>query len=56
MSSIHSSLSSSHLSFGVLANLAGHVVSTLDKCPCDVIVVDRDNAQRNEEVDEENHN
>lgn len=31
-------------------------MSTLDKCPRNVVVVNRDNAQRDEEVDKEYHN
>lgn len=51
-----SSPGNSYLSFGVLTNLTWHVVSTLDKRLRDVVVVNRDNAQRDEEVDEEYHN
>ncbi len=53
---LHSSPENSYLSFGVLTNLTWHIVSTLDKRLCDVIVINRDNAQRDEEVDEEYHN
>lgn len=53
---LHSSPGISYLSFGVLTNLTWHIVSTLDKRLRDVVVVNRDNAQRDEEVDEEYHN
>ncbi len=53
---LHSSPENSYLSFGVLTNLTWHIVSTLDKRLCDVVVVNRDNAKRDEEVDEEYHN
>lgn len=53
---LRSSPGSSYLSFWVLTNLTWHIVSTLDKCPGDVVVVNRYNAQRDEEVDQEYHN
>lgn len=40
----------------MLTNLTWHIMSTLDKRPRDVVVVNRDNAQGDEEVDEEYHN
>ena len=46
---------SSYLSLGVLADLSRHVMSTLDERAGNVVVVNRDDAQRNQEVHQEDH-
>lgn len=51
---IHSS-SSSHLSLGVLADFPRHVMGTLDERAGNVVVVHRDDGQRDEEVNQEDH-
>lgn len=51
---IHSS-SSSHLSLGVLADFPWHVMGTLDERAGNVVVVHRDDGQRDEEVNQEDH-
>lgn len=52
-SSIHAF--TAHLSLGVFAELARHVVGALDERAGDVVVVDRDDGQRNQEVNQEDH-
>lgn len=44
-----------HLSLGVLADLPRHVMRALDERPGDVVVIHRDDGQRDQEVDQEDH-
>lgn len=39
----------------MLADLSRHVVRALDERPCDVVIINRDDGQRNQEVHQEDH-
>lgn len=45
----------SYLSLGVFADLARHVVGALDERAGDVVIIHRDDGERNQEVHQEDH-